>query len=112
MLRSGLDLGGQLVAPAATSHGTGGKYEMCTIPKRSRYLIIVSRDRPELCQHLRDIVGEEGIEIVIDRRRPATDSTLTVFGDDRRRPPGPENDISGRQYLIVSRKRDRKIGPL
>jgi hypothetical protein len=82
-------------------------HETCMNPQRSRYLIIVSRERPELCHHLRQVAGEEGIEIVIDRRRPETYSTSSVF-DDRRRPPGPENDITGRQYLIVSRKRDRK----
>jgi hypothetical protein len=74
--------------------------------KPSRYLIIVSRERPELCQHLRQVVGDQGIDIVIDRRAGNT-STLDSSGPDRRRPPGPENDITGRQYLIVSRKRER-----
>ena len=35
-----------------------------------RYLFIVARDHPELCGHLeREFVTEEGVEVVLDRRR-------------------------------------------
>jgi hypothetical protein len=57
-------------------------------------------------------VGREDIEIMIDRRRPGTTSTAHFWTDDRRRPPGPDNDITGRQYLIVSRKQRKEIGLL
>jgi hypothetical protein len=77
-------------------------------PKRSRYLIIVSRERPELCHHLREVVGEADIEILIDRREPGTTAMASAWSEDRRRQPGPDNDIIGRHYLIVSRKRARK----
>jgi hypothetical protein len=36
----------------------------------SRYLFIVARDQPELCAHLqREFVHEEGVQVVLDRRR-------------------------------------------
>ena len=43
----------------------------------SRYLVIVSREQADLCDHLREaFVGDDKVEIIVDRR-----------GGERRRPP-------------------------
>ena len=59
-----------------------------------RYLFIVASEEPELCAHLkREFVNEEGVQILLDRRRA-----------DRRR-PGPAWDGSERRRL------DRRVHP-
>jgi hypothetical protein len=47
---------------------------------QSRYLIIVSRNRPDLCGHPRDALKGEDIEVLLDRREA---------------PMGPEGGTSG-----------------
>jgi hypothetical protein len=80
---------------------------MSMMPKQSRYLIIVRRDRPDLRDHLRQVVGEEDIEILLDRRGGQATFVGDASWDDRRRPVGFDNDVLARQYLIISRKEER-----
>lgn len=59
-----------------------------------RYLFIVAKGEPELCAHLqREFVNEEGLEVILDRRRA-----------DRRRLPAEER--------VGDRRRvDRRVHP-
>lgn len=60
----------------------------------TRYLFIVSHEHPELCSHLsREFSGEEGVEVILDRRRDDRRrrgdgvSIDRRLGDRRTRPP-------------------------
>lgn len=66
-----------------------------------RCLIVVRRDEPELCEHLRQLAEDVEVKVFLDRRR---DSVLVAEGIecDRRRPTGIERDLNSRQYIIVS----------
>ncbi len=76
--------------------------------KRHRYLIIVSRDRPEICDRLKEALRDEDVEIVVDRRQPRS----AAGGDwpqDRRRQQGIDNEIQTRQYVIIQRRQRNGI---
>ena len=65
-----------------------------------RCLIVVRRDEPELCEHLRQLAEDVEVKVFLDRRR---DSVLAAEGIecDRRRPTSIERDVNSRQYIIV-----------
>jgi hypothetical protein len=51
-----------------------------------RYLFIVARGHPELCAHLeREFVAEEGVEVVLDRRRAERRKLHAASRDGERR---------------------------
>jgi hypothetical protein len=52
-----------------------------------RYLFVVSRDQPELWAHLaREFSGEEGVEVVLDRRQAERRAMAGgVAAEERRR---------------------------
>jgi hypothetical protein len=51
-----------------------------------RYLFIVARGHPELCAHLeREFIAEEGVEVVLDRRRVERRRLRTGSPDGERR---------------------------
>ena len=53
---------------------------------RPRYLVIVSRDKPDLCRHLvRDFAFMEAVEVVLDRRREERRRWIQAHPEKRRR---------------------------
>ena len=74
-----------------------------------RYLIIVARDQPDLWRALaRHIVGDEGVQVILDRRRwPRRRREETREPDrrgaDRRQTPRIERDLRHRSFVLVDR---------
>lgn len=69
----------------------------------NRYLVIISRDRPELLGRLATIYGQKGeVEIHFDRRQG---QTLAGRGDrpDRRAAPHRDADLQRRGFLVIRR---------
>ncbi len=69
-----------------------------------RYLIIVSRDRPELLETLKQTLsGEEGgMEILLDRRGRLI-SAWREPGPDRRSSLGNSGDLETKGFMVVKR---------
>jgi len=73
----------------------------------ARHLIIVARDHVDLWRSLkRHLVGDEGVEVILDRRQrsrrqraqaPASDRRKA----DRRHPPRIEHSLHYRSFVIV-----------
>lgn len=78
-------------------------------PGQPRCLIVVRRDEPELCEHLRTLAGEEDVEILLDRRRDRAVLGADRHEADRRQPLSMEKDLRYRQYIIASPQR-RVVG--
>ena len=75
---------------------------------RSRYLIIVARDQPDLWRYLTQNLAEDtGLEVVLDRRHGGRwQWTQMRQFEDRgtdRRTPGNDADLSPRSFVIVPR---------
>jgi hypothetical protein len=74
---------------------------------RTRHLIIVAQDHVDLWRTLkRHLVGDEGVEVILDRRkRPRRERTQTPPSDrrtaDRRNPPRIEHSLHYRSFVIV-----------
>ena len=67
-----------------------------------RFLIVVARDQPEVCQALtRHFKGNEEVQVLPDRRRGEWLSRDRTNEIDRRRPPSIETDVRYRQYVIA-----------
>ena len=73
-----------------------------------RYLFIVARDHPELCAHLeREFVTEEGVEVLLDRRRAERRrvSATAPNGDrrrkDRRAHPPIQHELNTLNFALV-----------
>jgi hypothetical protein len=73
-----------------------------------RYLFIVARDHPELCAHLeREFVTEEGVEVLLDRRRAERRrvSATPPNGDrrrkDRRAHPPIQHELNTLNFALV-----------
>ncbi len=72
-----------------------------------RSLIIVARDKPDLCLSLREhFAANEDVEVLLDRRlgerrQRAQRCEPDRRGPDRRRPPSIEHDFRSRQFVIV-----------
>jgi hypothetical protein len=88
---------------------------------RPRYLIIVSRDQPDLWRHLRQLLtGVDGVDVVLDRRHGgrwqwSQSLEYQERGADRRRPSNPEMGFSQRSFVIVDPAGShvtRPLGPL
>ena len=75
---------------------------------RPRYLIVVSRDQPDLWRHLRQMfTGIGGVDIVLDRRHGGrwqwTQScTYEERGEDRRRTRDLDAGLPHRSFVIVT----------
>jgi hypothetical protein len=68
-----------------------------------RYLVIISRDRPDLLGRLATIYGQKGeVEIQFDRRQG---QTLAGRGNrpDRRTAPHRDADLRKRGFLVIRR---------
>ena len=71
------------------------------------YLIVVARDHPDLWECLlRHIVGDEGVQIVLDRRQRERRRRGRTWDPDRRQAerresPRVEHDLRHRSFLIV-----------
>jgi hypothetical protein len=73
-----------------------------------RYLFIVAKDHPELLSHLeRDFVGEDGVEVVLDRRRAdrRRENAAAPGGDrrgaDRREHPPIQQELAALNFALV-----------
>jgi hypothetical protein len=73
-----------------------------------RYLFIVAKEHPELCAHLeREFVGEDGVRVVLDRRRTDRRRIRAVIpGEDRRRTdrrsnPGLQQELAALNFALV-----------
>ena len=75
---------------------------------RPRYLIVVSREQPDLWRHLRQLfTGIAGVDIVLDRRHGgrwqwAQSQACAERGEDRRRPRNLDAGLSHRSFVIVN----------
>jgi len=68
-----------------------------------RCLIVVSRDRPELWQELRQNYAQaEGVEIILDRRQ-GQQWALSEDGTDRRSLLTVGPDVQGQGFMVVPR---------
>ncbi len=68
-----------------------------------RYLIIVSRDRPELLQTLNPVYGQEGeFEIILDRRGGQI-SAWGGHGADRRTTLSVNTDLQAQGFMVIKR---------
>jgi hypothetical protein len=68
-----------------------------------RYLVIISRDRPDLLGRLATIYGQKGeVEIHFDRRQG---QTLAGHGNrsDRRTAPHRDADLKRQGFLVIRR---------
>ncbi|MBP2670300.1 MAG: hypothetical protein H6Q87_72 [candidate division NC10 bacterium] len=76
--------------------------------RRPRYLIVVSREQPDLWRHLRQLfTGIDGVNIVLDRRHGgrwqwAQSRAYEDRGEDRRRPRNLDAGLSHRSFVIVN----------
>jgi hypothetical protein len=75
--------------------------------RRARYLIVVSRDQPDLWRHLRQMLtGVDGIQVVLDRRHGgrwqwSQSRGYEERGADRRRPASSQATFGRRSFVIV-----------
>lgn len=74
-------------------------------------LIVVSRARPDVFEHLRHhLAHDDRVEVVLDRRsgwgrrRTREQPALERRRGDRRQPPSTENDLTLRDFVIVPRQ--------
>ena len=74
---------------------------------RPRYLIVVSREQPDLWRHLRQMfTGIGGVDVVLDRRHGgrwqwAQSRGYEERGEDRRRLRNLDMGLSHRSFVIV-----------
>ena len=73
-----------------------------------RFLFIVAKDEPELCAHLRrEFVNEEGLEVILDRRRaerrrlPADERNHDRRQVNRRAHPSIEKELNTLNFALV-----------
>jgi len=98
--------------PLALREGStnGGRTPFAGNPEthRPRYLIVVSREQPDLWRHLRQLfTGIAGVDIVLDRRHGgrwqwAQSRAFEERGEDRRRPRNLDAGLSHRSFVIVN----------
>jgi hypothetical protein len=68
-----------------------------------RYLIIVSQDRPELCQELRSTYSHSGeVEVLLDRRQ-ALRQTCPGNDADRRSAVRLGTGVEGQGFFVIPR---------
>jgi len=100
---SGTPLSTQVTPAPGGSPASTGQHQA----HRPRYLIIVSRDQPDLWRHLQQLLtAVDGFEVVLDRRHGgrwqwSQSLEYQERGADRRRPPNPETGFSQRSFVIV-----------
>jgi hypothetical protein len=90
-------------------HNLGESAAPTSQPERrqARYLIVVSRDQPDLWRHLRQMLtGVDGIQVVLDRRHGgrwqwSQSRGYEERGTDRRRPPSSQTGFAQRSFVIV-----------
>lgn len=72
-----------------------------------RYLIIVARDQPALCEYLtRNFAGDEKVQVVLNRRRGERRQRIEPHEPERRRGkrrrrPDLDRDLSYRSVVIL-----------
>ncbi len=102
--------GGALSGPADTlgiQSWNGESPQVPPILERVRSLIIEARDQPDLIQALaREFAGDRKVSVLLDgrrweRRQRFRAAAIDRRWVDRRRPPGPEQDILRRSYVII-----------
>ena len=73
-----------------------------------RYLFIVAKEHPELCAHLeREFMGEDGVEVVLDRRRAdrrwhgAAVPEADRRGTERRSHPPIQQELAALNFALI-----------
>jgi hypothetical protein len=72
-----------------------------------RYLIIVARDQPALCEYLtRNFAGDEKAQVILDRRRGERRQKVQPHEPERRRAArrqrrGIEQNLRSRSVVII-----------
>ena len=75
-----------------------------------RCLLIVAREQPDLWHHLtRDFAGDEGVQVILDRRRRERRQRVQTSESerrrsDRRRQASIDNDLRYRSFVILHRQ--------
>ncbi len=92
---------------ARSAEAEGPPIPATAATQRPRYLIVVSREQPDLWRHLRQMfTGIGGVDVVLDRRHAGRwqwvqSRAYEERGDDRRRPPLSDAGLSHRSFVIV-----------
>lgn len=100
--------GAPLAVKETSTPGGERPFAGCTETRRPRYLIVVSREQPDLWRHLRQLfTGIDGVNIVLDRRHGgrwqwAQSRAYEERGEDRRRPRNLDAGLSHRSFVIVN----------
>jgi len=101
---AGIPLAIQDGSAHAERTSVGGRPET----QRPRYLIVVSRDQPDLWRHLRQMfTGIDGVDVVLDRRHGgrwqwAQSRGYEERGEDRRRPRNSDAGFAHRSFVVVN----------
>jgi hypothetical protein len=97
-----------LAIQEGSAHGGRAPFAGKRETHRPRYLIVVSRDQPDLWRHLRQMfTGIDGVDVVLDRRHGgrwqwAQSSGYEERGEDRRRPRNLNAGFAHRSFVIVN----------
>lgn len=81
-----------------------------------RCLFIVARDQPDLWHHLRrDFCEDEGIQVILDRRRDERRRSVRAYDPerrraDRRRLPSIGDDLRYRSFVILHEQQGAPSG--
>ncbi len=87
--------------------GEGETLESRPVAARARHLIIVAQDHVDLWRALkRHLVGDEGVEVILDRRQPPRREATHAPESGRRKaerriPPRIEHSLHYRSFVIV-----------
>lgn len=82
----------------------------------ARYLLIVARDQPDLCDYLmRDFAADEEVQVLLDRRQGERRQHRRPHEPERRRADrrqrGVDKDLRSRSFVIIHR-RPRAFSPV
>ena len=97
-----------VAAPEGSTHGGSTPSTRKRQTERARYLIVVSREQPDLWRHLRQILtGVDGVDVVLDRRyggrwQWSQSREFEERGADRRQHPLSETLFGHRSFVIVN----------
>jgi hypothetical protein len=97
-----------VTTPEGRAHGGSTPSTGKLQAERARYLIVVSREQPDLWRHLRQILtGVDGVDVVLDRRyggrwQWSQSREFQERGADRRQHPLSETLFGHRSFVIVN----------
>jgi len=97
-----------VATPEDCTHGGSTPSTRKLQPERARYLIVVSREQPDLWRHLTQILtGVDGVDVVLDRRyggrwQWSQSREFQERGADRRQHSLSETLFGHRSFVIVN----------